>query len=167
MKNSLAVLTLSMIAALSVPSGADTGRYQTDQVAMANVPGSPLMGLPGMRALPRTEAFLSEPLPQPLISDVTNAPNPFDSRTGQTQIAYRLDRDAPVTVTLYDLLGQRVRRWSFAAGPNGGRQGSNTFLWDGTNETGRKVSKGGYLAQIEVLLPGATAIVIRKIGVIH
>ena len=103
--------------------------------------------------------------------DVVNFPNPFDSRKagreGQTQIAYQLLKDVPVTVTLYDLMGFRVRRWSFSAGQNGGRDGANNFLWDGTDDTGRKVSKGGYLAQIEIDLPGTSVSVIRKIGVIH
>ena len=138
---------------------------------MAHIPGNPLMMLPGMRALPHSALEGYEPIPRPLISDVTNYPNPFDSRKpgleGLTQMAYRLDKDAPVTVTIYDLMGFRVRRWQFSAGQNGGREGINTFPWDGTNEAGQKVSKGGYLAQIEVDLPGATVTVIRKIGLIH
>ena len=138
---------------------------------MAHIPGYPVMMLPGMRALPSGTGLSPEAIPQPLISDVINAPNPFDSRKGgldgQTQIAYRLDKNVPITVTIYDLFGVRVRRWQFAAGQNGGREGVNNFWWDGTNEAGRKVSKGGYLAQIEIELPGAVASVIRKIGVIH
>ncbi len=110
-------------------------------------------------------------LPQPLIANVSNAPNPFDSRKGgvegQTQISYWLEQDVPVQVTLYDLVGFRVRQWSFSAGENGGHLGSNHFLWDGTNEAGQKVSKGGYLAQIEIETPETVVTVIRKIGVIH
>jgi len=153
------------------PVLASKGQSGVDQIAMALVPANPVMMLPGMRALPPTNPVGYEPIPRPLISDVTNYPNPFDSRKsgpeGQTQIAYRLDQDVPVTVTLYDLMGFRVRRWQFSAGQNGGREGANAFPWDGTNETGRKVSKGGYLAQIEVDLPGAAVTVIRKIGLIH
>lgn len=138
---------------------------------MAHIPGYPLMTLPGMRTLPRTESLSGEALPRPLITDVINIPNPFDSRKagleGQTQIAYHLDKDIPVTVTLYDLMGLRVRRWQFGSGQNGGREGSNHFLWDGTNENGQKVSKGGYLAQIEIAVPETSISVIRKIGVIH
>jgi len=167
----MVILAVSILIAAAAPVRADEGRSETEQVAMAYVPGNPLMMLPGMRVLPQTEHFPSEALPKPLISDVINYPNPFDSRKpgleGQTQVAYRLDKDVPVMVTLYDLLGMRVRRWEFATGQNGGRQGTNTFNWDGTNETGRKVSKGGYIAQIEIDVPGAAVSVIRKIGVIH
>lgn len=146
----------------------------SDQVAMAYVPGNPLMQLPGMRSLPNLNmpaATAPVPLPEPIITDVLNAPNPFDSRKsgpeGQTQIMYTLAKDVPVRVTLYDLLGFRVRRWDFSAGQNGGRSGANQFFWDGTNEAGQKVSKGGYLAQIEIETPETVVTVIRKIGVIH
>jgi len=167
----MAILALCSLAAAAIPAMADDGRPGADQVVMAYVSGNPLMMLPGMRSLPRTGQIPTETMPKPLISEVINYPNPFDSRKagleGQTQVAYRLDRDAPVTVTLYDLLGMRVRRWQFGAGLNGGRQGTNSFNWDGTNEAGNKVSKGGYIAQIEIDLPGAVVSVIRKIGVLH
>jgi hypothetical protein len=171
MKIAMVCLSLSAMPLLSIPISASKENPGIDQIAMAQVPGNPVMMLPGMRALSSTNLPGYEPLPKPLISDVTNYPNPFDSRKsgleGQTQIAYRLDQNAPVTVTLYDLMGFRVRRWQFSPGQNGGLEGSNVFPWDGTNEMGQKVSKGGYLAQIEVDLPGATVTVIRKIGLIH
>ena len=142
-------------------------------VAMAYVPGNPLMRLPGMEpaASPLPAVSQEATLPEPIISDVSNAPNPFDSRKGgldgQTRISYTLSQDLPVRITLYDLLGFRVRRWDFSAGQNGGRAGANAFFWDGTNEAGQKVAKGGYLAQIEIETSGTVATVIRKIGVIH
>ena len=171
MRNSMVILALSLVAGGAAFCPAEEMASKPDQVAFAGIPMPPVMQLPGMRTMTPSETRTLESLPQPLITDVINIPNPFDSRksgpTGQTQVAYRLDRDVPVTVTLYDLLGFRVRRWSFGAGQNGGRQGVNTFWWDGTDETGRKVSKGGYIAQIEIDLPGAAVSVIRKIGVIH
>ncbi len=110
-------------------------------------------------------------LPGPLIDHVINAPNPFDSRKGgmegQTRIGYTLLGDARVQVTIYDLVGIRVRDWTFHEGSQGGQQGSNQFVWDGTNETGQKVSKGGYLAVIQIKSTLGTAKTIRKIGVIH
>lgn len=136
---------------------------------VAHLPIHPLMMLPGMNgagAPPRVAA-----LPAPLISDVINAPNPFDSRKagieGTTQISFTLTTDSNVSITLYDLFGRRVRDWSFHAGDAGGRQGTNQLLWDGTNESGRKVAKGGYLAQIEVEGSSGVATVLLKIGVIH
>jgi hypothetical protein len=167
----MAILALFLVVPAGAYTGTEEGQARTDQVAMAHVPAYPVMMLPGMRSLPTASLSTPESLPQPLITDVINIPNPFDSRKpgleGQTQIAYRLDKDVPVSVTLYDLFGFRVRRWQFAMGQNGGRAGVNNFWWDGTNEAGQKVSKGGYLAQIEIDLPGSVVTVIRKIGVIH
>ncbi len=170
MKRARLILGLVTAAALGSTAFASEGPGRTDQLALAHIPPPPAMMLPGMRAT--TYSLTSaQPLPQPLITDVINVPNPFDSRKsglkGQTQIVYRLDKDVPVTVTLYSLTGFRVRRWQFTAGQNGGREGVNYFSWDGTNEYGQKVSKGGYLAQIEINLPGAVVSVVRKIGVIH
>jgi len=110
-------------------------------------------------------------LPQPVISDLTNFPNPFDSRKngldGQTIISYQLARDARVSVEIFDLMGRRVRSWTFARGANGGRLGTNTIPWDGTTASGRKVSKGGYLAEVVIETPDTTVTAVRKIAVIH
>lgn len=124
---------------------------------------NPVTMLPGMPA--------AQVLPQAVVSDLTNYPNPFDSRKtgleGQTQISYSLAQDANVSVEIYGLMGHRVRQWDFAAGSQGGRQGANLIAWDGTNESGRKVSKGGYLAQITIETPDSAVTAVRKIGVIH
>ena len=107
----------------------------------------------------------------PLIQNVSNAPNPFDSRRGglegQTQITYELADASAVHVTVYDLFGFKVQEWNFSAGSAGGQTGRNGFLWDGRNSAGTPVAKGGYLAYIEVVGPQGTAKTIRKIGVIH
>jgi hypothetical protein len=114
-------------------------------------------------------------LPSEIITMVSNYPNPVDTRKGgmegRTCITYLLASDAQVDITVYDLLGYRVIAWSFPAGSIGGQQGPNTCVpaggWDGTNESGQKVSKGGYLAQIKAGGAKGSTTVIRKIGVIH
>jgi len=66
---------------------------------------NPLMALPGMKtASPTTIASATIPLaPRDLISDVSNAPNPFDTRKGgiegQTDVSYQLSHDAAVTLS--------------------------------------------------------------------
>jgi len=129
----------------------------------------------GSSTQPYQRAFktiaLTEALPQELLSEVTNAPNPFDSRKGglegQTVISYQLKLDAKTSITIYDLLGNRVRSWEALPGQIGGRKGHNEIPWDGTNDRGQKVSKGGYMAQIVVETPTTIVTAIRKIGVIH
>lgn len=149
----------------------ETDKAAPDRVLVAQVAPNPLMSLPGMKPVPSTPAPQPRSFPDPVISDVLNAPNPFDSRKsgleGQTQISYRLTQDLPVRVSLYSLVGMLVRRWEFPAGAAGGKTGDNHFFWDGTNEAGQKVAKGGYLAQFEIETPQTVVTVVRKIAVIH
>jgi hypothetical protein len=138
----------------------------------AGAENNPVARLPGMSPAPKsTRLAPPSSFPREIITDVMNVPNPVDTRRagmeGQTQISYRLVGDYPVSVTMYDLVGHRVREWTFRAGDNGARTGLNAFLWDGTNEAGQKVSKGGYLAQIEIVTPETVVTALRKIAVIH
>ena len=101
-----------------------------------------------------------------LIDQLANYPNPFDSRREETHITYRLAQDLPVKVRIYDLFGYPVKEFSFNPGDSGARFGQNTIRWDGTDSSGQKVSKGGYICQI--IVDGDQPVrMIRKIGVIH
>jgi hypothetical protein len=128
---------------------------------------NPVSHLPGMPA----SAAATGNLPQIVVSELTNYPNPFDSRKsgakGQTAISYQLVQDAKVDFDIFDLFGHKVRSWQFVPGENGGRQGANTVVWDGTDGDGDKVAKGGYIASLTIETPQTTVTAIRKIGVIH
>jgi hypothetical protein len=106
-----------------------------------------------------------------ILSSVSNYPNPFDSRkggnSGKTFITYTLNADSDVTITIYDALGYLVKSIGCPPGSEGGKTGANFVPWDGRNDAGAFVSKGGYTARIKVKSPGGTATAIRKIGVIH
>ncbi|MDD5658183.1 MAG: FlgD immunoglobulin-like domain containing protein, partial [Elusimicrobia bacterium] len=97
-------------------------------------------------------------LPPGAISGVSVYPNPFDSRKGAATIVYTLPVAAQVDIGIYDVFGTRVKAMSLA-----GQAGTNAATWDGTDETGRKVSMGGYLCRIK----SGGASVVSKIGVIH
>ncbi|MFH1723823.1 MAG: FG-GAP-like repeat-containing protein [Elusimicrobiota bacterium] len=102
-------------------------------------------------------------LPAETISAASSYPNPFDSRTGQANIHYVLKDAGDVSIKIFSLFGRLAREMSYSAGANGGLAGSNTVSWDGTDDSGRKVSKGVYLA----ILRSGGAKVILKIGVKH
>ncbi|MBD3272614.1 MAG: hypothetical protein GF384_08785 [Elusimicrobia bacterium] len=106
-------------------------------------------------------------VPIKVIDQVINYPNPFDSRTEQTVISYMLDADARVKLEIYDLLGYKVKESSFYPGEPGGRKGVNRIAWNGENENGMKVAKGGYICRIYAEYRDTYACAIRKIGVIH
>ena len=101
-----------------------------------------------------------------VIGALTNYPNPFNSRVEETFISYHLPQDLPVKIRIYDLFGFQVKEFNLPPGDFGGRAGENKIRWDGTDETGQKVAKGGYLCQVTVQgdrpVRGT-----RKIGVIH
>jgi hypothetical protein len=106
-----------------------------------------------------------------IISGVSNYPNPFDTRkggpAGTTQITYTLNANSDVTIKIYDGLGYLTKTIGCPSGSQGGAAGMNFVPWDGHNDAGISVSKGGYIARIVVKSPGGSATVIRKIGVIH
>ena len=71
-------------------------------------------------------------------------PNPFNPAV---VLPLNLATDAAeVSLTVYDVLGRRVRQvWQ---GPL--RAGSHRFIWDGRDEAGKSVAAGVYLYQVEV-----------------
>jgi hypothetical protein len=70
------------------------------------------------------------------------APNPALDRT---QVRYRLDADGPVTLTVHDAGGRRVRSlwdgWQAAGG--------HVLVWDGRDERSNLVPVGVYFVRIE------------------
>lgn len=72
-----------------------------------------------------------------------NYPNPFAKTT---TIPYKLDENSNVNISIYDLLGRKVRQF------NAGRQsiGSHKVNWDGCNEIGKKVATGIYFCKLQV-----------------
>lgn len=94
---------------------------------------------------------------------VSNYPNPFDSRNQFTTISCSFSREGRGRLVIYDLFGNMVRAYPLES--NG--TGSNQVIWDGTNELGQKVAKGGYICVVELLTNSNTILATRKIGVIH
>lgn len=101
-----------------------------------------------------------------IIEKLSNYPNPFDSRVEETVITYQLSYDLPVRIRIVDLFGIPVREFSFSPGDVGARAGENIVRWDGTDASGQKVSKGGYICQV-IVEGERPSRGIRKIGVIH
>jgi len=78
-----------------------------------------------------------------------NYPNPFKPLSGgTTKIQYSLSTYASVTIVLYDITGQEVKRWEFASGEQGGKAGINTVEWDGKSLFGEVVGNGMYIYRI-------------------
>ena len=75
-----------------------------------------------------------------------NFPNPFNP---ETWIPFRLANESPVTIQIYNAIGQQVRRLSPGVLPAGDYTSqSQAIHWDGRNNKGERVSSGVYLYTI-------------------
>ena len=70
-----------------------------------------------------------------------NTPNPFNPRTS---IRFNLERDATVSVDVYDLRGRHVA--NLASGPR--PAGDQSVSWDGRDDRGRPLGSGVYLYRV-------------------
>ena len=76
-----------------------------------------------------------------------NYPNPFNP---ETWIPYHLSKDAEVTLTIYAVDGQVVRRLALGHQPAGMYQNrSRAAHWDGKNDVGESVASGIYFYQLQ------------------
>lgn len=88
------------------------------------------------------------PESEALVTLQQNSPNPFSLREAlngaNTEIRFALKKAAPVQVTIYNLLGEEVRRLLNAAFA----PGAHSLRWDAKNEKGAPVSAGIYFYQL-------------------
>jgi hypothetical protein len=68
-------------------------------------------------------------------------PNPFNPTTS---IVYSIEKDGPVTLTVYDVSGRRVRTLLNAKMTGAG---THSVTWDGLDDNGRNVSSGVYFCR--------------------
>lgn len=94
---------------------------------------------------------------------ITNYPNPFDSRLGNTTILYTLGTDSAVKAKIYDMFGNLVRDYQERSEAAGVKR----IIWDGTDQMGSKVAKGGYICVVEIRNNDSKVLATRKIGVVH
>jgi len=75
-------------------------------------------------------------------------PNPYNPNQGKAKFAYQLNRDANVTLYLFNEINQLVWQRSFPAGGNGGQTGYNEIEWDGVTDFGEQAGNGAYFLRI-------------------
>lgn len=71
-----------------------------------------------------------------------NYPNPFSA---STNIPYQLNTQSDVQVTIYDVLGRAIRKFSF----NSQAVGTHNILWNGKNNFGQKIAAGVYFYRVQ------------------
>jgi hypothetical protein len=71
-----------------------------------------------------------------------NHPNPFNA---ETQITYHLERPGPVTLSIYNILGEKV----VTLVNEYQRAGSKTVTWDGKGQKGKNLASGVYFYELK------------------
>ncbi len=71
-----------------------------------------------------------------------NYPNPFNP---VTTLRYGIPEQADVLITVFDVLGHDVKHWTVSAQ----KAGWYAIIWDGTNQSGKRVSTGVYVCRMQ------------------
>ena len=108
--------------------------------------------------------------PDEVLSNVYNFPNPFSPQQ-KTAICYILTEDCKVTVRIFNLFGDLVKKMEFEKGADPGGKGQtggydNRISWDGRNDYGMKVANGLYICEVRAENGNGTHRKVRKIGVL-
>jgi hypothetical protein len=95
----------------------------------------------------------------PKVYVLQNYPNPLNPLKSETTITYQLPQKAKVEITIYNLLGQKVKtlvnETKYA--------GEFSINWDGRNELNQLVSVGVYICKLKT----DSAIASKKIMLVH
>ncbi len=87
--------------------------------------------------------------PDPALSTINgfflqpNYPNPFNPAT---VLSFQLKEAVEVTLNIYDVRGQKIKTLARGLFPGG----DHSFIWDGTNKSGKNASSGVYFARLVV-----------------
>ena len=90
---------------------------------------------------PALEIYNNAQIPKEYILN-QNYPNPFNS---VTTLRYDLPEQSDVTITIYNMLGRKVKTLVNPTQDSGFK----SVIWDATNDYGKPVSAGVYLYQIQ------------------
>lgn len=85
---------------------------------------------------------------------VKSEKNPFDPSTGPTKLTYSLNKDADITLYIFNMRGERVWEYTAPAGGEGGKLGVNEVIWDGTTAFRAYASIGVYFVRVTVRKEG-------------
>jgi len=116
---------------MAVAEGTDYLNSITEVISMLNEPYDPMTDVNDGRADVLPNRFHVR----------QNYPNPFNP---DTRIDYTLPSRARVTIDIYNILGQRVRRLVDENKP----AGEHFVIWDGTDESRQNVASGLYFYRV-------------------
>ncbi len=128
---------------------AETG-LDVDDVSIGRVPdgtngwsffGSDYMYMPNPGTTNNLIANNEQSVPDIAAISMTNFPNPFNP---ETTVSFNVPEEMNASVTVYNIRGQKI-----ATLFNGRAEaGANSVVWNGTDESGKKVSSGIYFYKL-------------------
>ncbi|MCY3773491.1 MAG: T9SS type A sorting domain-containing protein [Gemmatimonadetes bacterium] len=81
---------------------------------------------------------------RPIAASLTTFPNPFYMSDGPATVRYEVGQPGEVSLTLYNVLGRKVR--ALVDGPHS--PGTFTTTWDGRDDGGSRVASGVYFCRM-------------------
>ena len=97
---------------------------------------------------------------QPIAASLITYPNPFNmNRSSSNTVKYQIDHSSEVEITVYNLLGQKVR--TLVDGSHS--QGIFYTAWDGKNDDGEQVGAGVYFCRLTTAGSTGTSVLTRKL----
>ncbi len=75
-------------------------------------------------------------------------PNPFNPNSAAGVIAYQLNKDADVSVYIFDAVGQVIYKNNYLSGAMGGATGYNEVAWNGKDASGSIVGNDIYFVRL-------------------
>ncbi len=129
---------------LEANSSADAVPVLNSKISVA---AAHLVSVDGQTIDVGVEPFFMNPS-RPLQTGVfTNYPNPFNP---ETWIPFQLHKDVHVRITIYDVLGRKVRRFDLGYLPPGYyKTRERAVYWDGRNDVNEQVVSGTYFYRLE------------------
>ncbi|MFC1517512.1 T9SS type A sorting domain-containing protein [Candidatus Margulisiibacteriota bacterium] len=83
-----------------------------------------------------------------IVGRVLPYPNPYDPNEGDAKITYQLTNQAKVRIYIYNIMGERIKKFEIDEGEEGGHEGYNEVLWNGKNGFFEQVGNGVYIVHI-------------------
>ncbi len=129
---------------LETSSSIDSAQFLNPTVS---VKAAHLVSVDGQSVRVGVEPFFMDKLRPYQTRGFPNYPNPFNP---ETWIPFQLHKAAHVRITVYDILGRKVRRFDLgyqAAGYYKTRE--RAVYWDGRNDMNERVASGAYFYRLE------------------
>ncbi|MCP4570966.1 MAG: S8 family serine peptidase [bacterium] len=146
----------TVVTVVLTPDGLAAGLHETDISLASNDPDGPHL-VPVVLDWGAGASHTNQDVPSVAAGGLDNYPNPFNPRTVLRFTALGTGR---TVLDIHDLRGRRVRRLIDATLP----AGPATAQWDGTDDRGRAVGSGQYVAR---LVEGGTRAVTRKLMLVR